>query len=242
MPVWIDEIADVEAWKTEFLKPEAKEVVEALGAWVYCFRTPKNPAEREQIEEAMKAIQEVSEEHSGYGGDALMLAVALSGTASASMGEGMEQSEWEDICMEQGFEYIDFSAHGMNEFREKVGFERLEEALKANEWADDGASDSEPNLEDLNLDVADGSNDFARDEAEMTAEIFGMKAALAGDDFEPEGADFLNPKQQENQVDDLDRLMSRLLAVKESSAGLPEDQRRRMAAKAVSEVMKDSSL
>ena len=242
VPIWIDEIPDVEAWKTEFVKPEAKEVVEAVGAWMYCFRTPTGSGEREQIDSTMKAIQEISEEHGSYGGDALMLAVALPSSTSTAGKERMDQEEWEDMCLPYGFEYVDFSAHGTNEFGEEVGFERLKEALEANEWADDGASDSELNLEDLNLNAEDDGNDFSRDEAEMTAEIFGMKAALAGDDFEPEGTDFLNPKQQENQVDDLDRLMSRLLAVKESSAGLPEDQRRKMAAKAVSELLKDSSL
>lgn len=40
LPIWIDEIVDTGAWQTEFTKPEAKEVVGALGAWVYCFRKP----------------------------------------------------------------------------------------------------------------------------------------------------------------------------------------------------------
>jgi hypothetical protein len=38
------------------------------------------------------------------------------------------------------------------------------------------------------------------------------------------------------QVDDLDKMMSRLLAVREQSAGLPEAQRKRMAAQAVKEL------
>lgn len=40
LTIWIDEIVDKEAWQTEFMKPEAKEVVSALGAWIYCFRKP----------------------------------------------------------------------------------------------------------------------------------------------------------------------------------------------------------
>ncbi len=95
-------------------------------------------------------------------------------------------------------------------------------------------------IHDLGLEEEDG-NDFTRDEAEMTAEIFGMKAALAADDFDTE-ADVMPLHQQGNQVDDLDRLMGKLMAVKENTVGLPEDQRRRMAAKAVSEVMKESTL
>lgn len=43
--IWIDEIVDREAWRTEFVKPEAKEVVSALGAWIFCFRKPIGQAE-----------------------------------------------------------------------------------------------------------------------------------------------------------------------------------------------------
>jgi ATPase subunit of ABC transporter with duplicated ATPase domains len=35
VPLWIDEISDVQEWKEEFMKEEAGEVVQAVGAWVY---------------------------------------------------------------------------------------------------------------------------------------------------------------------------------------------------------------
>ena len=38
MPVWIDHVADPPAWKADFLAPEARDVVRAVGAWVLCFR------------------------------------------------------------------------------------------------------------------------------------------------------------------------------------------------------------
>lgn len=40
LPIWIDEISDVNAWCDEFSKDMAREVVSALGAWIYCFRRP----------------------------------------------------------------------------------------------------------------------------------------------------------------------------------------------------------
>jgi hypothetical protein len=241
VPIWIDEIADVEAWKSEFMKPEAKEVVEAVGAWVYCFRTPRDCAQKQAIEETMKAIFEVSEEHMEYTANSLMLAVAMPRSAASVGQPGVEQDEWEDMCLKYGFEYIDSSARGVNDFGENLGFERLKEALEANEWEDTGLTDEELDFHDLGLEEG-GSNDFSRDEAEMTAEIFGVKAALAADDLDTEEGEYMPPNQQENQVEDLDRLMGKLMAVKENSVGLPEDQRRRMAAKAVSELMKDSTL
>lgn len=238
----MDELPDVEAWKVEFLKPEAREVVEAMGAWIYVFRAPLNEEEKQQVEEAMKAIFEVSEAHLEEQANSLMLAVAMP-IPGAVGGAKTASEEWEDMCLNYGFEYIDFSAQGTNEFGEKVGFERLKEALEANEWEDTTGPDDEFDLEHLGLeDDEDGSDGFARDEAEMTAEIFGVKAALARDEFGDEGDEFMLPNQQQMQVEDLDRLMGKLMALKESSAGLPEAERRRLAAKAVGEVMRDAAL
>ncbi|CZT19879.1 uncharacterized protein RCC_05735 [Ramularia collo-cygni] len=228
VPIWVDELSDPTTWKSDFLRPEAKQVIDAVGAWVFCFQPQKDGRGiGKDAEEAMRSIQEVVEEHAGYGGDCVMLAVAKSAGKEVVPTSGGEQ---EDICMQYGFEWIDYAATGSNEFGEKVGLERIKEALEANEWDAEGDEDDLGlDLENLDLDHDLG---FAREEAEMTAELFGMKAALNGDD------DILPLSQQENQVDDLDRIMGRLLAVKEQSADLPEAQRRRMAAKAVQELFK----
>ena len=240
----MDEIADVEEWNAEFLKPEAKEVVEAVGAWIYVFRAPNDEEGKEQVDAGMRAVFEVSEAHLEERAGSLMLAVSMPTPGSGS-GSGMEREDWEDVCLNYGFEYIDLSAKGTNEFGEKVGFERLKEALEANEWEDIGVSDDEIDLEELLLDDEEGSDGFARDEAEMTAEIFGVKAALSRGDDDGDGDEFEGlgeGRRQENQVEDLDRLMGKLMAVKESSAGLPEAERKRLAARAVNEVMRDGAL
>lgn len=245
MPIWVDEISYIPEWTTEFLKPEAKEVVEAIGAWVYCFRISAGDSPEKEVEETMKAIQQISEEHAGYGAESVMLAVAMpSGQASNGISAAQATKEdWEDACLEHGFEYIDYKTKGKNEVGERQGFERLKEALEANEWAATVHSDSEPDFDDLDLDEIEDA--FTRkDEAEMTAELFGMKAALAGnEDFEPEPEEFggMGSRKQETQVEDLDRLMGKLMAVKEQSAEMPEVQRRRMAARAVREIMGEGS-
>jgi hypothetical protein len=70
-----------------------------------------------------------------------------------------------------------------------------------------------------------------------------LKASLLGDGEEDEDGygDALADTEQKNQVDDLDKMMSKLMAVREQSADLPEAQRKRMAAKAVRELMGDGS-
>ena len=226
----------MEVWKADFLKSEAKEVVEAVGAWVYCFRSSDGGDLSKEVEDTMEAIQEVSEEHAGYGADAVMLAVAIPSAVSSKERKD-DHAEMEDVCMQYGFEYIDYPAQGKNEFGEKVGFGRLKEALESNEWASADLSDEDDLLAGDLDEVEDDMHGFARDEAEMTAELFGMKAALAGNDFEPDAEEFVPPTHQANQVEDLDRMMGKLLAVKEQSADLPEAQRKRLAANAVRELM-----
>ena len=174
-------------------------------------------------------------EHS-FDSDVVLLAVAKS-TSQQEKGESKKaesQDAQEDTCTEFGFEYINYSTEGKNEFGEKMGFERLKEALEANEWADDG--EEELGLDELGLDTEDGEDGFGHEEAEMTAELFGMKAALGANE-DDDAEELITPQQQAGGVEDLDRMLGKLLAVKEQSADLPEEQRKRMAAKAVRELM-----
>ncbi|EME47866.1 hypothetical protein DOTSEDRAFT_69706 [Dothistroma septosporum NZE10] len=243
VPIWIDEVPDFEAWKEEFLKVEAKEVVDAVGAWIFCFEREQDGDITDNVEAAMKSIQEVLERHAVYGGEVVLLTVAKTKARKAqatSAGAGEEENE--DKCIQYGFEFIDYAATGRTEYGEKVGFERLKEALEANEWT---AREDDLELDDLGFDGDDddGLGGFARDEAEMTAELFGMKAALNQDEDENDidTEDFMSPQRQKDQVDDLDRMMGKLLAIKEQSADLPEQQRKRMAAQAVKDLMKERS-
>lgn len=249
VPLWIDEISDVDEWKGEFVKEEAGEVVRAVGAWVYVFRLPhgsdEGSASGEVEEKTMGALQEVLEAHAGYGAESVLLAVGMPGNGSGG-GTALakeKREEWDDVAMQYGFEFVEFAAQGVNEFGEKQGVERVREALEANEWADEeGGGEGDLGLEDGDGDEF-GDFGFGREEAEMTAELFGLKASLLGDGEEDEDGfgEALGDTEQKNQVDDLDKMMSKLMAVREQSADLPEAQRKRMAAKAVRELMGDGS-
>jgi alpha- and gamma-adaptin-binding protein p34 len=240
VPVWIDEIANVEQWQEEFMKEEAKEVIEAVGAYIYCFHLPANGEISSEIEQTLSAVQAIVEEHAGYDADNVMLAVGM--PAAGTDGVTFKQDDWDDLCIAKGFEFILYGATGTNEYGERQGFERMQEALEANEWSAVGGEADELDLEDLDLDAADDlEGGFGSDEAQMTAELYGLKAALAGWDNPEQAEDFVPREKQAGQVDDLDKLMGKLLHVKEQSAGLPEAQRKQMAAKAVRELMDDTS-
>ena len=244
VPIWVDEVTDAPAWQDEFTKPEAKEVVEAVGAWVYCVRRPQNGKVRKEIEATMRAIQAVTEAHASYDGeDGVMLAIVMpanENATDASLTASTDDEEWEDACTQYGFEYIDYSAKGKNAYGEKIGLDRLREALEANDWTS-LTEEEDLDFADLDFDGEDDFGMFSHSNAEMTEELFGMKAALssqgAGDHYSPEPDDIVPSKRRSIQVDDLDKLMSKLLAVKEQSAEMPEAQRKKMAAQAVRDIM-----
>lgn len=210
---------------------------------MYCFERQKGGAIPKDVEDAMKSIQEVVEEHAGYEADCVMLAVAKPVGMEAQASTQTSRNDQDEICMESGFEYIDYTATGNNEFGEKVGVERLKEALEANEWDAGGDEDDlGVDLENLGLDDEFGLGVLGQDEAEITAELFGMKAALNGHDaFDAETDDVTPHDRQASEVDDLERIMVRLLAVKQQGADLPEAQRRRLAAKAVQDLFQADS-
>ncbi|KAF2806578.1 uncharacterized protein BDZ99DRAFT_490322 [Mytilinidion resinicola] len=218
LPIWIDEIPHIGEWREEFVKPEAQEVVSVLGAWVYCFRKPVKEEHLDSVKETLKAIADVVEKACGYSSDSVLLAVAMPQSTTPHLERSFE--EWEELCSDFGFEFVDFEAKGKNEFGERVGLQRLKEALETNDWAGDG--------EDLD-DEEGFESTFAAEEAEMNMELFGMKSAVNGDE---DGADKVD------QVDDLEHMMQRMQAIKEKSEGMPEAERKKFAAKAVSDMMK----
>ncbi|KAI5240131.1 hypothetical protein E4T43_06260 [Aureobasidium subglaciale] len=224
IPIWIDEIGDVEAWTAEFLKPEAQEVVQALGGWIYCFNNGKKedgdevtiPAE---VEKTIKAVSDVVERACGMMWDGTRLAIDLTPSNKDKATVVVEEQ-----CLDLGFEYIHVDAEGKNEYGEKLGLERAREVLEANEWSSSAAEDEDE----------DGIGGIDDEQAQMNAELWGLKASLLDADNEgvkDEGSAF--------QLESMEQMMSQLMAIKETTAGMPEDERKRYAARAVDDLMKD---
>lgn len=224
LPIWIDELPNVSEWRNEFTKPEAREVVTALGAWVYCFKRPVEQKDLDTIKETMQAISDVIERACGYGGDIACLAVAMPQSTTPYLDKSNE--EWEELAMDYGFEYIDSESAGKNEFGEATGVQRVREALEAAEW------ESSAGL-DFGEDEDGFENSFAAEEAEMNMELFGMKDALAGYDGDEER------ETEEKDVEDLEVMMRKMAAIKEMGEGMGEAERKHFAAKAVNDLLKD---
>ena len=137
---------------------------------------------------------------------------------------------------------------------EKVGIPRVREALESNDWAqlDDSplsdfgdfeadsskdvnpSSANDPDLDPENL-------DFGYDKADFE----GMRKAIWDNAAPPppaDGDDKIKAEAPKEEVGDEDvvaveRMMRKLQAVREAGEGMGEEQRKRMAARAVKEVM-----
>lgn len=145
---------------------------------------------------------------------------------------------------------------------EKVGIPRVLEALQSNDWeaapaapdgedddllrAEDGDDDDEE-LDPENLDFGFDRADFeglkkAIWEARMEREAHEDGGESKDDQVAPSGAGNIDEEGDELGDDDVqkvEQMMRKLQAVRDMSAGLPEDQRKRMAARAVGEVMRE---
>ncbi|KAK3358930.1 hypothetical protein B0T25DRAFT_628484 [Lasiosphaeria hispida] len=173
------------------------------------------------------------------------------------VGEAVDEvlDEWEDVCAEWGMEFVYHGGggEGRNEFGERMGIARALEALQANDWAGDGGEER------------GGEGEMGEEDGEFNPENLGF--GYDGEDFEglrkaiwssggldgEELLDFKGPEagksggkegEEDEELDDeeiqkLERMMLKLQAVRDISAGMPEEQRKRLAKQAVGEVMKE---
>jgi hypothetical protein len=136
-----------------------------------------------------------------------------------------------------------------NEFGERMGVARVREALEANDWSGGGMGDGDG--EEDEGDDGDGVKDEDDDEFDPRSLDFGFDkedfaglrkaiwAGIAEDDGEGSKEQVEEKEVGDEDVQKLERMMRKLQTVKDASAGLPEEQRKKMAARAVSEVMKE---
>ncbi|KAK0113204.1 hypothetical protein ONS95_014899 [Cadophora gregata] len=235
IPIWLDEISDASVWSADFLAPEAREVLTVLGAFVVCFRKPINEEGLREVKNLMEGVAEVVKEGCGLMWDGVCLAVGMPQSTTPYLEKSFD--EWEELCQEYGFEFVDFESKGRNQYSEPMGMERLKEALEANDWE---GNDELGEIIDLDG-LEDGSDDAgsvgfgldAADKAEMEKEMRGMKQAIYGS-----GNDGEEEEPNDKDVEDLQALMLKMQAVRDLGADMPEVERKKFAAKAVRDIMK----
>jgi hypothetical protein len=195
----------------------------------------------------MQAVADAIERACGFSGDQVCLAIAMPQSTTPYL--ELASDEWEDMCTDTGFEFVDFEKTEKNEFGEKVGVHRVREALEACEWDSAEGLDFEDGDEE-------GFGGFAAEEAEMNMELFGMKGALCGDGEEEEPA-AQSGELAAKEVEELEVMMRKMIAIKgeslliyckywvtnltttEMGEGMEDAERKRFAAKAVNDLLRD---
>lgn len=114
VPIWLDEISEPAVWASEFLAPEAREVLTVIGAFVLCFRKPVDEAGLSGIRELLESVARVVKEGCGYAWDGVCLAVAMPQSNTPFLEKSTD--DWSDLCQDSGFEFVDFEQKGRNEY------------------------------------------------------------------------------------------------------------------------------
>ncbi|KAI4261414.1 MAG: hypothetical protein L6R42_003390 [Xanthoria sp. 1 TBL-2021] len=251
IPIWHDTLcfnpAALENWQNEWSAPEAREVIQSLGAWVVVVRKPpsgqldgrEDGGSMNDIRNTLTAIHKVITHHQETASDRyttvdsepLLLVVGMPQTLRPLL--EMSNDEWEDLGLDcGGWQWIDSEAKGKNEFGEKLGLERLQEALEANEWDGNDLSEDGIDLE-KELGLQDHENTFDDDFGLERDDVVGFREAILGQDALEE-----EDTEGDAQVEELESMMLKMQAIKEKGAGMAEDDRKRLATNAVRDIMK----
>ncbi|KAL7922511.1 alpha and gamma adaptin binding protein p34 domain-containing protein [Trichoderma austrokoningii] len=256
IPIWLDVIASPSEWASSFLSEEAREVLAVLGGLVLVFAIPnEKPAALTGDDQPPSLIRHVgSVVQKGLGGwewDGVRLAIGV--------GEG-DVDEWDELCAEAGMEFVQLKSGQVekNEFGEKTGIPRVREALESNDWEQLDGGDPLSDLDDAHSDKSDGAEDFDPESLAFgvdRSDFEGLRMAIwetsrrETDDSnatpdQPKATDADTKDEEDGELGDEDiakveKMMRKLQAVRDMGEGMGEAQRKRLAAKAVEEVMRE---
>ncbi|KAL8812210.1 MAG: hypothetical protein Q9200_001215, partial [Gallowayella weberi] len=120
---------------------------------------------------------------------------------------------------------------------------RLKEALEAHEWdaGDDFDADGIDDFE-TSLGLREGDDDTSSESVSIGLgredDRVGLREAILPHDELGNGEEDGDEQKRDMQVVELETMMMKMQAVKERGASMPEEDRKRLAAKAVREIMK----
>ncbi|KAJ5686068.1 hypothetical protein N7536_008687 [Penicillium majusculum] len=167
---------------------------------------------------------------------------------------------WEDQFFDMGllgWEVVEWDPKEVlevetrNQYGEREGMPRIKEVLETHDWSmvggdsgfdgdNDPDVDSDDDLQDQLLGLG-GSRGFGDEVHELEREMFGLRMAIergGGDGDERDDSDH-DDGEDEIDVESMEALMMRMQAIKDMSSELPEGERKRFAAKAVQDIMRE---
>ncbi|KAF4151287.1 hypothetical protein CNMCM6069_004181 [Aspergillus lentulus] len=131
-------------------------------------------------------------------------------------------------------------------YGEYQGMRRIREILETHDWAApsedaDPGGFSDDGLEEHLLGLDPGENGFDLEVNELEREMLGLRMAIehGGDDGDDHDEDEDEEDDEGLKVESLEALMMRMQAIRDMSSELPESERKKFAAKAVRDIMKE---
>ena len=122
-----------------------------------------------------------------------------------------------------------------------MGIARVQEVLETHQWSSSTSDEFEQDLEFLSLrGDEEATGGFKLEAHELEREMAGLRLAINSNmDNGDIGEEFKETGDDSIQVEQLEGLMLRMQAIKEMGAELPDQERKRFAAKAIRDLMKD---
>ncbi|RDA90230.1 hypothetical protein CP533_6870 [Ophiocordyceps camponoti-saundersi (nom. inval.)] len=236
IPVWLDVMAEPAEWADSFLSDEAAEVLAVLGGLVVVLDLGSD-VDGEELRRLVRDVGRVVHRLGGWEWDGVRLVVGF-----GDVGED-EVDEWDQLCVETGFEFVHVDSKSrlspVGDDGERSGIARVKEALEANDWESIApCTQSEPDTE---TEIDDEDLNLGLGKADLDALKQALWSAEEQEEQEGEASNRLQNIDGDSRGEDLSKLdfmMRKLQAVRLAGSDLSEDQRRKVTAEAVAEVVR----
>ncbi|KAK2871934.1 hypothetical protein FQN49_002693 [Arthroderma sp. PD_2] len=154
--------------------------------------------------------------------------------SGSGIGSGIEVVCWDPKESKE-------SSSSRNEFGELMGIPRVLEVLETHQWSSLGTDDLDDDLESMNLqEHEEGMGGFSLEANELEKEMASLRLAInSNSNNEDMDEQFEDMGEDDLEVEQLEGLMLRVQAIKDMGTDLPEQERKKFAAKAIRDLMKD---
>lgn len=126
---------EFDTWASEFLTDEYKELREVLDGIILTVDLANSPEYVEKCVAVVDRIRAQFDEDAGGDWAGFVVVAANSSTGiGAKTGDDYRALALEDTVIASGFEFVDASKLGVNEFKEKLGKDRIYEVLECHLW------------------------------------------------------------------------------------------------------------
>ncbi|KAL6451749.1 IRC6 Increased recombination centers protein 6 [Candida maltosa Xu316] len=127
-----EKLSQLKQWYTEFKSPEFAELREVLDGIVLTFNLVSDSLTF--IEQALNVVEDIrsvfTDDESQWDGFLLIVGSVPEGKESV-----IDKEDVEDLVISHGFEFAYLNEAGVDEYKEKLGSDRIVEVMQSHEWS-----------------------------------------------------------------------------------------------------------